>query len=263
VTAPNSPDLLSRVSTASVEVRWLKLDDVAPEHWEQLALLLDDSERERAARFHFERDRQAYVAAHALARAMLSGQAPRPLAVWRFTTNVHGKPEVLRDAGTPPLRFNLSHTRGLVAVALTLEHDVGIDVELVDSKRFSFDLAARTFAPEEVELLRATLAADQPQALFAIWTLKEAVIKAMGRGLSMPLADFALSLDPLAVRFLKAHGEDLAQWFLRRFAPTQTHTMAVALRHPDPAAVSIAAAEVDASSLLAFASQFPPGAGEM
>ena len=263
MTAPNTPDLLAPVSTVSIQVRWLVLDDVAPEQWGQLALLLDDTERTRAARFHFERDRQAYFAAHALARAMLSGQAPRPLSNWRFATNVHGKPEVLREPGTPPLRFNLSHTRGLVALALTLEHDVGIDVELVDSKRFSFDLAARTFAPEEVDLLRATPAADQPAALFAIWTLKEAIIKAMGRGLSMPLADFALSLDPLAVRFLKPHGEDSARWFLRRFAPTQTHAMAVALRHPDPAAVSVAAAKVDASSLLAFAAQFPPSAGEM
>lgn len=263
MTAPNSPDFVSRVSTARAQVRWLKLDDVAPEQWEQLALLLDDAERERAARFHFERDRQAYFAAHALARVMLSGQAPRSPSSWHFATNVHGKPEVLRDAGTPPMRFNLSHTRGLVAVALTLEHDVGIDVEVVDGKRFSFDLAARVFAAEEVDLLHATPTADQPQVLFAIWTLKEAVIKAMGRGLSMPLADFALSLDPLAVRFLDKHGENSAHWFLRRFAPTQSHTMAVAMRHPDPAAVSVGAAEVDASSLLAFAAQFPPGAGEM
>lgn len=241
----------------------MNLDDVGPEQWNELALLLDDSERARAARFHFERDRQAYFAAHALARVTLSGQAPRPPSSWRFASNVHGKPEVLCETGAPPLRFNLSHTRGLVAVALTLEHDVGIDVELVDGKRFSFDLAARTFAPEEVDLLRTTPAADQPAALFAIWTLKEAVIKAMGRGLSMPLADFALSLDPLAVRFLKPHGEDRAQWFLRRFAPTPTHAMAVALRHPDPASVKFVAAEVDASSLLAFAAQFPPGAGDM
>jgi 4'-phosphopantetheinyl transferase len=263
VTAPNSPDLRSRISTAGIQVRWLVLDDVAPEQWEQLALLLDDAERVRAERFHFERDRQAYFAAHALTRAMLSGQVPRPPSDWRFATNVHGKPEVLREPDSPPLRFNLSHTRGLVAVALTLEHDIGIDVELVDAMRFSFDLAARTFAPEEVDLLRATPTAEQPASLFAIWTLKEACIKAMGRGLSMPLADFALSLDPLAVRFLDKHGENSAQWFLRRFAPTQTHAMAVAVRHPDPAAVSIVAAEVDASSLLAFAAQFPPGAGEM
>jgi 4'-phosphopantetheinyl transferase len=263
VTAPNSPDFLAQVSTASIQVRWLVLDDVAPEQWGRLALLLDDDERARAARFHFERDRQAYFAAHALARAMLSGQMSRPPSSCRFATNAHGKPEVLREPGTPPLRFNLSHTRGLVAVALTLEHDVGIDVELVDAKRFSFDLAARTFAPAEVDLLRATPAADQPAALFAIWTLKEAIIKAMGRGLSMPLADFALSLDPLAVRFLEAHREDSARWFLRRFAPTRSHTMAVALRHPDPATVSVVAAEVDTSSLLAFAAQFPPGAGEM
>jgi 4'-phosphopantetheinyl transferase len=264
VTAPDSPHLVSRVSTASVAVRWLVLDDVLPDQWEQLALLLEDSERTRAQRFHFDRDRQAYFAAHALVRAMLSGQVPRLLPDWRFSANVHGKPEVICEAGLPPLRFNLSHTRGLVAVALTLEHDIGIDVELVDSKRFSFDLAARTFAPEEVDILRATSAPDQPRALFAIWTLKEACIKAMGRGLSMPLAEFALSLDPLAVRFAERHGEDSARWVLRRFAPTPTHVMAVALRLSAPAAISIEAARVMPADLLAFAAaQVPPGEGEI
>lgn len=234
-------------------MRWLVLDSIRPELWGELTRLLDDTERARAARFHFEHDRQAYIAAHAMVRTLLSAEAPRPPKDWRFGANDHGKPQAIRTADVPPLSFNLSHTRGLVAVALTLVHDVGIDVEAVDPSRLGLDLAERTFAPAEVALVRATPAASQAEALFAIWTLKEACIKAMGQGLSVPLDAFAVSLDPLAVHFSASLGENAAEWLLRRMAPTPTHVAAVALRHPDPAAVSIEAAPIEAAALLALA----------
>lgn len=244
-----------------MHVRWLALDAVAAELWGDLASLIEDTERERAARFYFERDRQAYIAAHALARTMLSAEAPRPPADWRFTANDHGRPEVIRDPGVPPLRFNISHTHGLVAVGMTLEHDVGIDVEAIDPKRLNIDLAERFFAPAEVDLLRATSAEALTDHLFAIWTLKEACIKAMGRGLSVPLDAFALELDPLGVQFAETLGENPAHWLLRRLAPTPAHTLALALRHPEPATVRIGAAAIAAPDLLALAAQ--AGAGQM
>lgn len=241
----------------------MALDEITPQSWAGLALLLDDAERARAERFRFERDRHAYIAAHALARTMLSAQSTVPPSDWRFSTNAYGKPEILREAGVLPLQFNLSHTRGLVAVALTLEHDVGIDVESVDAKRFSLDLAERSFAPKEVDLLHAIPASDLPEALFAIWTLKEACIKAMGRGLSVPLDAFALTLDPLAVDFSASLGENPARWMLRRMAPTRTHVLALALRHPDPATVRIDASGIAAAGLLALAGQIASGLGQM
>ena len=233
-------------------VRWLALEPIAPGLWDSLARLLDDAERARAARFHFARDRDAYVAAHALARTMLSGEVRRPPSDWRFAVNDHGKPEAICDPGAPALRFNLSHTRGLVAVALTMAHDIGVDVEIVEPRRLGLDLAARMFASAEVAMLRATAEADLPEAMFAIWTLKEACIKAMGRGLSVPLDAFALELDPLAVRFPALPGEDPAHWLLRRFRPTPAHTLALALRHPDPGAVCIDAGAITASQMLAL-----------
>lgn len=261
MSAPGLPDLLPPVSAAAVHVRWLTLDAVASAAWEPLASLLDDAERERASRFHFAHDRHAYIAAHALLRAMLSLKAPRPPADWRFSTGAHGKPEVVREPDIPPLSFNLSHTRGLVAVALTLTHDVGIDVEAIEPKRLSLALAERFFAPAEVALLRATPAEALPEKLFAVWTLKEACIKAMGRGLSLPLDAFTLALDPLAIHFSGALDERPDHWLLRRLAPTPTHTLALAVRHPAPATVEIDAAGVNASDLLALAAQ-ASGAGQ-
>jgi 4'-phosphopantetheinyl transferase len=266
--APTFPAICPYVSTTTVAVRWLVLESVAPAHWSVLAHLLDDGERARAERFYFERDRQAYVAAHALARTLLSVQSPRPPKDWCFSANTHGKPEVVQgdiahaDAALP-LRFNLSHTRGLVAVGVTLANDVGIDVEAIEPKRLGLELAERTFAPAEVALLRATPPDALPEALFAIWTLKEACIKAVGLGLAMPLEAFAVSLDPLAVDFAASLGENPGCWLLQRLAPTQDHTLALALRHPDPATVSIDAAGIEISDLVAAAGHFQPDAGEM
>jgi 4'-phosphopantetheinyl transferase len=238
------------VSTALVRVRWLRTDDVTPEAREALALLLDDEERARAARFHFERDRHVFIIAHAFVRALLSAEAPRPIQDWRFSAGDFGKPEVIRDAETPPLRFNLSHTRGLVAVALTLANDVGIDVEALDPGRLSMDLAQSTFAPAEVAMLRATQEAELTDALYAVWTLKEACIKAIGKGLQQPLDSFAVTLDPLAVRFTEAAGDVPARWLLRRMRPTSEHTLALALSHPDSASVGIDAAGLDAGDFV-------------
>lgn len=263
MTAPDLPGLHLPISTTAVRVRWLVLDAVAPEMWAEFAALLDDAERARAARFHFDRDRQAYIAAHALARTLLSAEAPRPPATWRFTEGVHGKPEVVREPGVPPLRFNLSHTHGLVAVAVTLAHDVGIDVEAIDPKRAGLEFAERVFAPAEVALLRAAPREALPETLFAIWTLKEACIKALGGGLSVPLDAFSVSLDPLAVHFSDALGEDPEHWRLWQMGPTPAHALALALRHPEPAAVRVDAIGVRAQDILTSAAHAASDAGQI
>lgn len=255
MTGQKFPDLRARVSAAVVHVRWLAIDDVAQPLWDRLASLLDDAERARVERLRFERDKHAYIAAHALTRVMLSGQVSRPATAWRFTSNSYGKPQVAPEAGLPPLRFNLSHTRGLVAVALTLEHEIGIDVEVIDPKRLSFDLASRTFAPTEVAILRETPSANLTEVLFEFWTLKEAFIKAVGQGLAVPLQAFALTLDPLSIQFSDPIAEDPSCWFLRCHKPMPTHLLALALRHPDPSAVAVDAGRIAVSDLLAIADQ--------
>jgi 4'-phosphopantetheinyl transferase len=228
-----------------------------------LARLLDDDERSRAERFHFERDRQAYIAAHALVRTMLSTQHARRPEAWRFSTNAHGKPQIADENAPLPLRFNLSHTYGLVAVALTLSNEIGIDVEEIKPKRLSLDLAERTFAPAEVALLRAMPADRLPETLFAIWTLKEACIKAIGLGLAMPLDAFAVGLNPLTVSFAASLGESPAHWLLWRHTPTPAHTLALAMRHADPSSVRIDAAPLESAELIAAADYFHTGSGEI
>ncbi|QGM96622.1 4'-phosphopantetheinyl transferase family protein [Methylocystis parvus] len=190
-----------------VTVRALDLAGITAPQWEALAALLDDEERARAARFAFEEDRRSYVAAHGLLRLELSRRAARPPQDWRFAATKLGKPYLLDCARD--LRFSLSHTRGMVAVAVADGAEIGVDVEPSDRRAESMKLAQRFFAPEEVALLAAVEGAARRDMFFAIWTLKEAVVKTTGQGLARALDSFAIALDPPRVTMLDGSAQ---QW---------------------------------------------------
>src|SRR4051794_3096098 len=187
---------------------------------ERHASLLDAAERENAGRFAFERDRRHYIAAHALLRVMLSSIVPVPPRDWRFETGLFGRPEIVPTPTDVPLRFNLSHTRGLVACCVTLRRDVGLDVEAVDRPMPDIDEIAAYFTQDERALLRLSAPARRYQLFFKLWTLKEAYIKAVGKGLSVPLDSFGFALDPIGIRFPDRH-DDGGRWFFHLARPTE------------------------------------------
>jgi 4'-phosphopantetheinyl transferase len=195
--------------------------------------VLTDDERVRARRFMHEGDRGRFVIGRALARTMLShfgGLGPRS---WPIVIDEHGRPELgPYDGGVPDLRFNLSHTHGLVACALTVGRDVGVDVEDIQ-RRVVHELPERFFSPREVADLRALPRAQQDAVFFDYWTLKEAYIKARGLGLALPLGQFtfvrALDAGP-RIEFEPELHDDPASWQFAQFWPTSTHRMAVAVR---------------------------------
>lgn len=246
---------LSPLPPGHAMVWWLPVPG-ADADWRRLERCLNGEERERAARFRFDADRHAYIAAHALVRALLStcDGAVAP-AAWRFTATGHGRPEIAADlAGTPPLRVNLSHTRRLVAAAVCRGHDVGIDTEDATRGTLTMDLAAHFFAPAEVAQLQAMPAAVRRDALYGFWTCKEAYIKAVGLGLSLPLDSFFFTLDPATLEprtigFAPGGGDDPGGWLFRRLLPLPGHPLALALRHPQPLRVTISTAALTADAL--------------
>lgn len=156
---------------------------------------LGSDERQRASRFLREDDRRRFVLARGLVRAVLgrvTGIAPAALA---FDVQPHGKP-VLRDGG---VHFNLSHTRGMIALALSREVEVGVDVEAIDRRLDPLRLAARNFSASENAALADAEASQQPARFIEIWTLKEAYVKALGRGLQHDLRSFSASLAPPSI----------------------------------------------------------------
>ena len=175
----------------------------------RLTARLNARERDRAARFAFTRDRWTYVAAHALLRYALDQLAgPRP---WEFEVDHFGKPRL-----QPPcsdLRFSLSHTEGLVAVALSRGQEVGVDVEPADRQLDDLTFSDLVLAgSERAELDRAP---DRSGRLLHLWVVKEAIAKALGRGLSLPFDQIVVAGDPPVLRALPPGFGDAGLWWLR------------------------------------------------
>lgn len=116
---------------------------------------------------------------------------------WRFELGSHGKPRLAEPRLAGDLRFNLSHCRSLVAVAVAREREVGIDVEAVSrTVPSAMDLARRYFSPREADALAAQRDESQRQREFLRrWTAKEALVKATGHGLSLGLDQFEVDVE--------------------------------------------------------------------
>lgn len=151
--------------------------------------LLSDDERARAARFHFDRHRRHYIVGRATLRRIVAAYLALAPDEVVFRYGPQGKPELSAREG-PRLEFNLSHSADL-ALCVVARWPVGVDLERLREVPDADLIAARFFTPAEVAVQRA--AADRDAAFLRHWTRKEAVIKAVGVGLSMPLDTFDLS----------------------------------------------------------------------
>lgn len=169
-----------------VEVWSVDLDAALARHGSEPAAL-DAHERERAARMLDPLAGARFAAAHAALREILgarTGLAPEAL---RFVAGPQGKPAL---ASHPELPFNLSHADGWALVAVGERAPVGVDVERPRERLEAERLAERFFTPRE-----ARLVAERPQAFLELWTRKEALVKAVGAGLSVPLDAFEVTSD--------------------------------------------------------------------
>ena len=205
------------------------------------AALLNDAERERAARFRFDRHRREYLASHALARNALSHAHPLPPYAWNYSVNAYGKPTPIPECG---LRFNQSNSVEL-AVCLVASPatpagagtgpetgpEVGVDVEAFSRAEEILPLAPKVFSLAEQAQLNALPAAERPHRALSLWTLKEAYIKARGMGLSLPLRGISFLFgEPQGIR-LEVDAEvdgDPARWRFCLLDHTQ-HRIALAV----------------------------------
>jgi 4'-phosphopantetheinyl transferase len=113
-----------------------------------------------------------------------------------MTDSPNGKPCLLPSPNMPHLHYNLSHSESAAMVALTLDREVGVDVEHVRSVVDAASIVQRYFAPGERARWQALPDHEQRAAFFRAWTRKEAYLKARGIGLSGGLDQFEVSLVP-------------------------------------------------------------------
>jgi 4'-phosphopantetheinyl transferase len=192
--------------------------------------LLSEDELARAARFYFEKDRSQFIVAHGMVRQVLAfylKMAPREI---HFRIEKKGKPELEENSGGRSLKFNLSHSGELALLAIARGQILGVDVELHRADFAGEDIARRFFSAQEAGKLSALPAEQKVEAFFNCWTRKEAYVKAMGDGLSIPLDSFDLTFAPgesPALLRVEGHPEELKRWSLYNLTPGEGYAGAL------------------------------------
>src|SRR5574341_799522 len=175
---------------------WCVRLDLVPEQTARLHATLSSDERERSARFRFERDRQRFVAAHGQLRELLARHLDSEPGRIRYVHNAFGKPALDPEFGGR-LRFNLSHSGGLALIAIAADAELGVDLELIRTEPDLAEIARRFFSPAEAEQLRSLPDPLRAEAFLSCWTQKEACLKACGGGLAFAL-DLRVASSELA-----------------------------------------------------------------
>ena len=194
---------------------------------------LSADEAARAKRFYFDRHRHAFVVGRAVLRALLSdyiGIAPAEVA---FVYGPQGKPALapILKSDSCFLRFNVSNSGNLAAYAFTMGCEIGVDVEQHRALHDFENIAHRFFSPEETAELLELPVVERTNAFFDCWARKEAYIKAMGGGVSIPLDSFRVTLRPgAAARMVSIAGshEAARAWTLYEFTPAPDCAGAIA-----------------------------------
>jgi 4'-phosphopantetheinyl transferase len=227
----NVPDKEMKLSENEVHV-WRASLEVTNHEYSTMRGVLSAEEREHALRFAFEKDRRRWVVAHGVLRMLLSSYLLIDPANLRFSSNPYGKPSVAPPPGEDRLQFNMAHSVDLALYAFSYGQRIGIDVEYM-RKNVEYEQLARSyFSPREYTTLKTLPPPVQHEAFYLCWSRKEAYLKGIGKGLSISLATFDVSLVPGEPAALLASQEDSDApgiWLLYDLAPGVNYAGALAV----------------------------------
>jgi 4'-phosphopantetheinyl transferase len=195
----------------------------------RLEYVLSAEERERAARFRFERHRDAFIVARGALRVLLARYIGSSAVDVTFVCGPNGKPS-LPDSR---VEFNVSHTDGVAVLAFAQNCALGVDIECIRPIADMMHIARRFFCRGEAQELAALPEAQRERAFFLCWTRKEAYIKATGDGLSIPLNEFRVTLrEGEPARFVHIGNETSAPsgWVLHNLDISSAYAAAIAHR---------------------------------
>src|SRR5262249_39587526 len=208
---------------------WEFCPEMPKSRHEEITALLSPDECERAARFHFERDRLRFSATRARTRAILGAYLQSDPRELQFKYSAREKPSLAN--GSADIRFNVSHSGDQAIVAVTLGREIGVDIEQIRSNIECEQLAERFFSTREREFLREIPEEERLRAFFRLWTCKEAFLKAHGTGLSRPLNSFNVRLGDGSGQLLRigGHADEETRWSLVELENASGYPAAVAV----------------------------------
>jgi 4'-phosphopantetheinyl transferase len=203
----SAPGSSSGIRAGTIDV-WRASLALPPDELSHISHCLDDDERQRVARLHFQRDRDRFLASRGLLRHILASYVDASPGRIRFGYAPQGKPFLLEH---PDLRFNLSHAADVLVVAVAAGRELGVDVEQVFSEAVMNEVSGAVLSHPELATLEALDPDERRDWFVRLWTRKEAYIKADGQGMALRLDHIDVTTRPGRVR---VRGETPEEWFL-------------------------------------------------
>ncbi len=186
----------------TVQLWWVDLRDSSGEYG-ILRQTLSPGEIERADAFLVERARRHFVFGAGMTRVVLSGLLGATPEELCFEVTADGKPRLAGKHADSGIHYNLAHSGDLVVLAVCREAEVGVDVECMEDPERILEVADRVLSLEEKETFRTIPPSLRAEQLYRVWTRKEAVLKALGAGLRIPMESFSLPGLEAAGGFVK------------------------------------------------------------
>jgi 4'-phosphopantetheinyl transferase len=214
---------MSHLSFHSTNVHcWSTAIDVTDQIYDVLIQRLSPDERTRADQFVFSPDRRNFIVARGILRDILSRYLHCQAAEIRFCTELNGKPGL--DCANTSIRldFNLSHSSGYLVVAVTQGKKVGVDIEMVRPVPDIDLITSQSFSEYERNMLALLTGEEKLLGFYRCWTRKEAYLKAVGSGLSIPLDSFDVSLaedNPIEMVSNRLDPNQISRWSFYSFTP--------------------------------------------
>ncbi len=202
------------LKSIKIDFSWLSLDEI-----------------KRYENFYFDMDRLTYLSARIFVRITLSKYAPHiNPKQWRFKTGIMGRPIIDEPNNFKNICFNLSHTRGLLACAVTSRRLIGADIEKIRSFEDVVGLSNEFCSPLEIDGLMCLPTKMQHKRLIELWCLKEAYLKAIGIGLNNNLKEISFDIQEKGrVKMVKKLNErEYKNWSFSLHYPTASHVLALA-----------------------------------
>lgn len=194
------------------------------------ANLISEDEIQRAGEFYFDRDSRRYIISRGSLRKVLSFYLEEDPQTLRFHRTVYGKPFLAAPLKGRSIQFNISHSGDAALIAVADDRRVGVDIERV--REIALDrmeaIIENFFSHSELLFLNSSTGNERVKNFFTLWTRKEAVIKAQGKGIAAVKIMFK-SKDTIET-FEGAN----VQWFLKDLKPFTGYAGAVCVEGKRP-----------------------------
>ncbi len=228
-TVNNIPDELSELE---VHLFVIAIPDISM-YLDELKTFLTEEERQKAARYHFAKDRDLYITAHAILRLLIARYIGQTTTEFGFAVNENGKPYL---EGNNDIQFNISHSGEYVLLGMSRHNPLGVDVEIVKEFKNSNSIVERFFSEREKMHYNSLAAVDRDTIFFRYWVFKEAYIKALGVGMKYPLDQFTVEFKTDATaEIYDVNDQDLHnRWSFHQVNVSEQYMAAVVVtsRHP-------------------------------